>query len=172
MHKHAIIWFNGPSSREFLAMPKVLPEIGCNYIYRVRAVDHVVCYDWEMLKSVPAGPYQRWCRNGVKHPDFQEITYVMTEQPQQSGLLALHLAIKLGYEQVYVLGCDWGVSNKSIFEYDGKHPAPIKYSNSAKRVMNTLSQRIAIKIVHRSTPDVNVPLLSADRFLADLASLT
>lgn len=169
MSKHAIIWFNGPSSRELMHMPKTTTEIGCNHIYRLRPVDHVVCYDWEVLGSIPQGNYQRWCRNGIKHPDFEEITYVMTEQPQQSGLLAVHLAIKLRMDKVYILGCDWGITDKSIFRYDTLHPSPVKYNNNAKRLLKTLSQKINLVVVNRSIPDVDVPVLSTDRFLEDLA---
>jgi hypothetical protein len=153
-------------------IPKTTTEMGCNHIYRLRAVDHVVCYDWEVLGSIPQGNYQRWCRNGIKHPDFREITYVMTEQPQQSGLLCIHLAIIMGFKKAYILGCDWGISDKSIFRYNTLHPAPMKYSNSAKRLLTTLSQRISLVVVNRSTPDVAVPVLSCDRFLEVLSGAT
>jgi len=158
-----IVWFNGPSAEFFLqTLAKQQVEIGCNYIYRDRRVDHVCVYDWQMFDSIEDGPYQLWCRNGEKHPRFQEVSYSNRQQPHNSGTLALRLAINLGLDHVFVIGCDWGITNKSRYDY-GDRNSELKYTNSQKRLVERCQDEIDMTFITATPIDIDVPQASPDR---------
>ena len=41
----SIVWWNGPSVKQFYNIPPQECEIGCNFILDHRKVHHVCCYD-------------------------------------------------------------------------------------------------------------------------------
>ena len=139
-------------------------EIGCNHFHTHRQLDHLCVYDWQLFDSIPDLSCELWCRQGIKHPRFQEVPYVASEQAHNSGVLALHLASYLGLRRVYVLGCDWGLTHRSIFSY-GARDSELKYTNDQRKVMMRIAQKISIVVVNDQAPDVGVPVVSRDEFL-------
>ena len=165
-----IVWFNGPSATFFLhTLTKQHLEIGCNYIYRDRAVDHVVVYDWQMLKHIESGKHTLWCRNGIQDPRFQQVNYTAREQPHNSGVLALRLAVNLKLDHVFVLGCDWGLTNKSRYDYD-KRNSELKYTNSQKNLIKRMQDEIDMTFVNANKIDVDCRQVAPAKFLSSLNS--
>lgn len=122
-------------------------------------------YDWQMLDRVERGPFKLWCRSGIKHPDFTEVPYPLRLQPHNSGVLAIHLAIWLKWDHAYILGCDWGVSNSSVFDY-GDRASVLKYTNSQKWIVSELASLIDLVVVNDSDVDLKLDRVSIDSFLS------
>lgn len=160
-----IIWFNGPSQLDLVdRLPPQDQEIGCNHIYRNRSVDHVCVYDWQMLDKIALGPHQVWCRSGIKHPKFTEVPYPLRLQPHNSGVLALHLARHLKWDHAYIIGCDWGVSNHSAYDY-GDRNSVLKYTNSQKQIVEEISATLKLYVVNDNEVDLRVDRISVRSFL-------
>jgi len=159
----AVIWFNGPSHREWLHLPRALVEIGCNYFADVRPVDHICCYDDRMKASLTLRPdIQYWCRNGQRGQGWNEVTYVNTDNPENSGMMAIKLAINLGHQRIRVIGCDWGLERASVFESRYLNASPgKKYNNHSRKLLKSWSLRRDIKFIHHGPIDVPVPVISA-----------
>lgn len=163
-----IIWFNGPSQLDLRdRVPPQTHEIGCNHIYLHRPVQHVVCHDWQMMDSIPTGPYARWIRSGHKRSGWQEVPFPLTQQPHNSGVLAIHLAIHLKWTEAHIIGCDWGVSNSSVFDY-GLRNSERKYTNSQRRVISWARRYIALTSVNDNATDLPVDHVSVGSFLDSL----
>ena len=159
-----IIWFNGPSQLDLVdRLPPQDQEIGCNMISGRRSVDHVCVYDWQMLDKIAAGP-RLWCRNGIKHPRFTEVPYPLRLQPHNSGVLALHLARHLKWDHAYIIGCDWGVSNQSVYDY-GDRNSVLKYTNSQKHIVEEISATLKLCVVNDKPVDLRVDQIAIDNFL-------
>lgn len=157
MTSHNIVWFNGPSAGFFIhTLQKQHCEIGCNHIYRDRNVDHVVVFDQQMFQHIRRGSHTLWTKSGNKHPDFKEIGYPLRLQPHNSGVLALRLAINLKLEHVFVVGCDWGVSNVSRYDY-GARNSELKYTNGQKRIVREMNREIDITFVSANSDPIDVP---------------
>ena len=164
-----IVWFNGPSQNQLIdRIPIQHQEIGCNHIHRRRPVHHVVCYDWQMLDLIPPGAYTRWCRSGIYHPHYRQVPYTLRQQPHNSGVLALLLALHLGWDHCYLLGCDWGISNDSVFDY-GHRNSELKYTNSQRRVIHSIHPVCPITVVNDNAIDLELDRISIDTF-CDLVS--
>jgi len=157
----ALVWFNGPSSLQFLDLPRQPLEIGCNHFYDLRAVDHICCLDERMKHTIKQRPSVKyWCKFGYASPGWSEVSYVMAQQPETSGMLAVRLAINLGCHKIRIVGCDWGLDNASIFEGQYKNSRPgNKYNNDAKRILREWSRHRDIKFVHPGRPDVPLAVL-------------
>lgn len=160
-----IVWFNGPSQKELLFIPQQPVEIGCNYITQVRRVDHVVCYDAEVINNIEI-------EQGIKYHtrSFWAQPPVWNEIENDygcginSGLLAIILAKQLTKDNIYVIGCDWGLEKSSVFKYAHKTNGR-KYSNAMSDVLKELNKTNQIKIVNDRIPDVQVPVISKFEFL-------
>lgn len=148
-------------------LPQQQREIGCNRIYERRAVDHVCVFDPQMFPVVDTGPFQLWCRNGQSHPHYRQVPYALRLQPHNSGVMAIHLAIHLKWDHAYILGCDWGVSNVSTFDY-GRRNSVLKYTNSQKAIVRELKRSISLTVVNNAEVDLDCDRIPVDRFL-DLA---
>jgi len=144
-----LVFFNGPSLNDYLTLPKRFTEIGCNYIESIRSsVDHVVCYDPEMRSQIPQSQGKTyWCKNGHRSDTWREICYPMIDTPQCSGTLAVRLALQLGFSTIWVLGCDWGHSDQSVFQDRYRSQSAKKYSNSKVRQMDRWMRDKDIRIV-------------------------
>jgi hypothetical protein len=152
----ALVWFNGPSARNFINLPRQEIEIGCNHFADLRLVDHICCLDERMKSTITRREsIKYWCKNGYRSAGWDEVTYVMSEQPENSGMLAIKLAINLGCTNIRIVGCDWGLDNSSMFEtlYDNPKPGK-KYNNESKRVLREWSKHRDIKFIHPGLPDV------------------
>ena len=147
MIKTCIVWFNGPSAKELhKTLPKKYIEFGCNFIRRDRAVDHVCVHDPITKPLIDIEDNVKyWARNGQKDKTFDEVVYPMSEQPENSGMLALYVALKLGFKKIYIIGCDWGITNKSVYQY--KRQSELKYSNSQCRLLERWDKEPGVEII-------------------------
>lgn len=159
-----MVWFNGPSVRQFLDMPRQSLEIGCNFIEQHRDVDHVCAYDRPVIdRLTKRGLNQHvnyWTR---RHYSTEHFKMVPIERfgfrhgaGFDSGTLALSLALTFGCESVTLLGFDWHITNDSI--YDPKYTwrngqRPIKFTLAKKKFIEDLGKEIEIKIVHDTVRD-------------------
>lgn len=158
-----IVWFNGLSQRQLIDIPKRGFEIGCNYIRRVRPVDFVVAYDPDVINKIER-------EEGIVYytrPDFAvgDQWLKIGEQPIQglnSGCLAVLLATKLTYKRIYIVGCDWGLNLKTVFDY-GKGETR-KYNNQQKKFIRQLAQEHDIVVVNDQKVDVPVEIISSAEF--------
>jgi hypothetical protein len=156
----ALVWFNGPSQTRWLDLPRFPLEIGCNFFADVRSVDHICCFDWRMKSLITQKPgITYWCRNGHRGPNWEEVTYPMNAAPENSGMMAIRLAMNLGCRSIRVLGCDWGVSDHSVFE--SRYPNPVpgrKYDNQSLYLLREWKRSVDITFV--SDAQIDVPFLS------------
>jgi hypothetical protein len=102
-----------------------------------------------------------WCQNGQRSQGWQEVTYTNIENPENSGMMAIKLAINLGYSNIRVVGCDWGVRDESVFEsrYDNLNPGK-KYDNHSLSLLRQWAKFADIKFLSKHPIDVPVPLVS------------
>ena len=164
----AIVWFNGPSRDQFLNIKKQPIEIGCNYILRDRDVHHVVCYDWQMLDKIEKDDaHTYWCRDGMaaQYPGWKEIPAPFQRRPEQSGTLAVTLAVDiLKVTDICIVGLDWGISTQSVYDYGAGRNGTKKHTVGQVRILQKLAERADIKIVADKTRDCNLPHISHEEF--------
>lgn len=143
------------------------PVIGCNFMYQHRALDHLCVFDTQMLDQIDQDHQnlldcRLWSAMSRHAPGFEELCWPLAEQPHNSGMMAVRLAIHLGFKDVLIWGCDWGLSDESIFDY-GVRNSTLKYTNSQRRLMRLLAERVRIRCVHDHKIDVPVEVITADR---------
>jgi len=159
-----IVWFNGPSRQKLIDKFPIQPhEIGCNHIRRDRAVQHVCVFDKILFKEIPH-------EKGVHyytHPAWAKQPWIPVEHPRahplNSGTLAILLANKLCADPIYILGCDWGITRDSVYDYQRKEQT--KYGNLCKKVFNIIAQEHTVTVVHDAKPDVDQHIITTSQFL-------
>ena len=158
-----IVWFNGLSQKPLLDIPKRGFEIGCNYIRRIRPVDFVVAYDPDVINKIEREEnivyYTRphYATAGEWHRIGDD-----NLQGLNSGCLAVLLATKLTHKRIYILGCDWGLNLKTVFDY-GKGEQR-KYNNQQKKFIKQLAQEHEIVVVNDNKVDVPVEIITSTEF--------
>jgi len=161
----SIVWFNGPSQETLIrSLPPQDCEIGCNYIQTRRAVHYVCAYDKAVVDSIQRDPTIGYYTR-IEHahlPYWKGITDPCVSGIN-SGLLAVIMATQLSADPIYIIGCDWGLSDASVFVYE--HTSDRKYNNSMRAVLKKLAVRNPTYVVHDKNPDVPVPVLSNTQFL-------
>jgi len=169
-----LVFFNGPSVTQFHQLPKRFTEIGCNFIQRHRAVDHVCCFDHQMKPQVSVTPPAiYYCRNGHRGGGWGEVVWSSHESVQNSGMMAVRLAIHLRFQRIWVLGCDWGSTTISIYDdiYHGdkalpRAPGRRKFTNGALRQMEEWMTKRGVQIVSDRQEPFRLPVVSVTDFLA------
>ena len=114
----SLIFFNSPSLLPKLPkIPKSPIEIGCNYFAELRSVHHICAYDPQTARRIPIQPgITYWTRNGHRKDDWREVCSTAVHSPQDSGTMAIMLAINLGIQEMYILGCGWAGETVSLFD--------------------------------------------------------
>jgi len=154
-----VVFFNGPSVRQFLNMPRQRLEIGCNFIEQHRAVHHVCAYDQQVIQRLnrQLNPnVQYWTRRSFSDGTWRLVPAEMRVGEFRhhvgfcSGTLALALAHHMGCDHVYLLGCDWQVTNASVFDdrYHWRQHQPNKTSRHKLKFLHTLGDLMRITVVH------------------------
>ena len=166
--KATIVWLNGPSRQDLLtAFPLQENEIGCNFIRRDRAVGNVVSFDQGMVKAntphIEQG-VKYYTRDAYQKPPWILVPQWKSVDPQNSGMMALLLATQISKDPIYILGLDWGITNKSVYEYKGG-PSERKYTLGCKRQLKILSETHKITVVNDGVPDVDIPVIGKKAFL-------
>lgn len=110
----------------------VYEEFGCNFMYEWRSVDHTVCYDHQVIRRIPiTAPTRLWCKRSHTRPHWHPVPQPFINQHvSDSGLLAVDLAMSMGSEMTWIVGCDWAVTDASIQDqsYDFRGYQPAKYT--------------------------------------------
>jgi len=140
----SIVFFSGPSA---INLVDVIPyghftEIGCNHFDDFRSVDHIVAYDRPMVQSIQPKPNcQYWTQGKWLRSGWHQVTHKNPHQGD-SGQLAVALAQQLDSEKIYIIGCDWGVSDASIQQhhYAFRGWRPPKYTNIKDKWLSQLDQ--------------------------------
>lgn len=164
----AIVWFNGPSVRQFLDIPRQPLEIGCNFIEQHREVDHVCAFDQQCVDLIEPQPdvnywTRRRCENAhFRTPDTKQAYY-------DSGTLALRIAEQVA-DRICVLGCDWGESNGSIYDarYKWRDHQPGKQTKEKLKIIHCIAQERDLVFVHerhKSYFGAEVKWIGPKRFL-------
>ena len=158
--KEAVVWFNGPSVRQFLDIPRQPLEIGCNFIEQHRQVHHVCAFDLPVMRSIEAaGPdpaVSYWTRRKFGTPTFKTFDSPIRYKGHIgvsgfcSGTLALALALSLGATQIDLIGCDWSITNESVYDsdYTWRDRQPNKTSKDKFKILNAVSEMTRVRIVH------------------------
>ena len=157
---HCLVWFNGPSALNLhTIIPPQPQEIGCNYIRQHRLVNRVVVFDRALRPTIAIEPGVEYygCNGQRELPTWQEVHYTTLDQPHNSGLLAVKLAMNLKFSTIYILGCDWGHSNQSIFDAQYKNTQPIdKMTNSAKQLLERWNRQHSIVLVGDNPANIRI----------------
>ena len=161
----ATVFWNGPSVKQFYNIKPQELEIGCNFILDHRKVNHVCCYDQPVMKIIEKAPLkdvQYWTRrqfggpfwtafkSNINHKKFRNIAGYC------SGTLALVLAVHLGAKKIDLLGCDWSLTNASVYDkkYTWRAFQPNKTSKDKFKLFCILSELVDIRIVHDDARDI------------------
>ena len=168
-----LVFFNGPSVTQFYTLPRKITEIGCNFIQQHRPMDHVCCFDHQMKTKITlTPPALYYCRNGHRGGGWGEVTWSSHETIQNSGMMAIRLAITLRFKRIWVLGCDWGTTTLSV--YDSLYhkdpslpqaPGRKKYTNSSLRQMDEWMEKRGVLVVTDHRSPFRKPVISVATFL-------
>jgi hypothetical protein len=145
----AVVFFNGPSVRQFLDIPRQPLEIGCNFIEQHRDVDHVCAFDQQCVDLIQPQPGVRyWTRSRCRTETWQDVKSGVPYY--DSGTLALVVASQVCDGRIYVVGCDWGESNGSIYDrlYTWRRHQPGKQSTEKVRIIQRLAREHELVFVH------------------------
>lgn len=158
--KTATVFFNGPSVRQFLDIPRQSLEIGCNFIEQHRAVDHVCAYDRPVIESLTRRGLTQgvgyWTRTQHQRAPWRTVGAHTTSGTWRhhtgfcSGTLALALAVQLRVERIVLLGLDWQETNASIFDhrYEWRANQPIKHNRHKQDFLQHISEMTQLDVVH------------------------
>ena len=159
-----IIWFNHPDVKPLAKqLPRQPVEIGCNFFYWIRPVHHICAYDHVMRDRITEDTkdtknffFTFWTRNGHRTKQFDEVVTPLRLAPQDSGTLAVYLAIRyLKAKQVTIVGCGWHKPDtSSLFD------AHYTHRKDASKVSNP-----KIKLLRTYQDEFKTPI----RFVADEA---
>lgn len=156
-----LVWFNSPLIKDLVSLvPKQPNEIGCNHLYTLRSVDNCVAYDPRTRDQIdqdiksPKSPKtpnlpKFWTRNGCKTDLFDEVVTPNRLQPQDSGTLAIALAIfYLKAKDITVLGCGWHTKDtKSLFDHRYTHKKWFEKGNNSKlQLLRTYQKEFGVRI--------------------------
>ena len=157
------IWFNHPDVKNLaITLPKTGVELGCNWFYTIRPqIDHVVSYDPNTRDQITADTkdtkntfYTFWTKNGHRTDQFQEVCYPARVRPEDSGTLAVYLAIKyLKAKEILILGCGWGkASTESLFDHRYTHrKTASKVSNPKLKLLRLYQDEFKVPITFAAT---------------------
>lgn len=169
---HCLVWFNGPTSLDLHnKIPPQPQEIGCNYILQHRAVNHVVAMDRALRPSITIQPNVQYygCNGHKQLPHWQEVLYTTLDQPQNSGLLAVRLAMNLKFKPIYVLGCDWGANDQSIFDAKyGNQRRISKMTNPGRKLLERWGREHDIVLVGSNPALIRIQNISVPDLLTRL----
>ena len=174
----AIVWFNGPSVKQFYNIPPHPLEVGCNFILDHRKVHHVCCYDqpaMKILEKAPLKDVKYWTRRNFKTALWDTFNSGITYKRYRnimgfcSGTLALTLAVHLGAKKIYLLGCDWSLTNASVYDkqYTWRRHQPNKTSKDKFQLLEVVSEIVELVIVHNNKRELGpkVKWLSPAEFM-------
>jgi len=152
-----IVWWNGPSFRHTMHIPPQEMEIGCNFIQNHRPVRHVCAFDRQCVERIKNKPDVKfWTRASVVNDRYPHFKHLQSETNYyDSGTLALAVAMKHCVGPVYLVGCDWGETNSSIYDklYTWRAQRPGKQTTAKCKLIEHMSKQIELIFVHDRPKD-------------------
>ena len=168
-----IIWFNGPSRDKLInTLPRQSVEIGCNYIQEVRDVDHVCAFDIKVVEDIKIKSNTQYhTRPEGQFPGWKIIDNAFTSGGN-SGLIACCLASMIATDKIYIIGCDWGLTDNSSDDHIYQKGPMRKYTNNIKKSMSVILKGMEVWIVNDLEPDVPFNIISTNKFLSTINNST
>ena len=168
-----LIWFIGPSRDKLIdQLPRQSIEIGCNYIESIRPVDHVCAFDIDVVAKIKCHKNVEYhTRPQATQPGWNIITDTITDGGN-SGVLACYVASQLPKEPIYIIGCDWGLTDDSSDDHIYRSGPKRKYTNNIKRSVARILNGTEVWIVNNRKPDVPFNVISTDDFLSKINNNT
>lgn len=180
-----LIWFNSPAIKDLVRkVPKQPNEIGCNFIFTERSVDHCCVFDARTRDQIdqefkapnppktPKAPNCKfWTRNGLRNERFTEVITPNRLAPQDSGTLAVALAIfYLKAKSIEIIGCGWH-KNDTASLFDGHYTHNKRFekgSNTKIQLLRTYQQEFGVPIsfVSDAVVDTKFGLVSVEDVLS------
>jgi hypothetical protein len=165
-----LVWFNGESAELFHKwLPPQNLEVGTNFIQEKRPV-HVVCaYDIPIIKQIKLDPTtEYYTRPDGQSPGWKVLTDLRLGGTN-SGMLAVYVALQKSSGPIYILGCDWGLNDQSIFDQRYGHTqTKTKYNNGMKRTLKSICQNRLVYVINNNKVDTPLPVMSVDNFLLQI----
>ena len=147
-------------------------EIGCNYIEKIRPVDHVCAFDIDVALKLKLKPnIQYHTRPQSTLPGWNIINDTRTDGGN-SGVLACLVASQLPKQPIYIIGCDWGLTDDSSDDRIYKKGPRRKYTNNIKKATASILNGTEVWIVNNRKPDVPFNIISVDDFLSKINNNT
>lgn len=162
-----ICWFNGPSAHNLIhTLPRQDVEVGCNHIEQIRPMDAVCAFDVEVVAQLPRTPNtQYYTRAAAQQPNWNIIVNDIVSGGN-SGILACWVAAnRFPRDTIYIIGCDWGITDHSQFDHIYQKGATRKYTNNSKKKIARLFNGHQAFVVNDGWPDVPLPIISEKQFL-------
>jgi len=145
-------------------------EIGCNYIQQIRPVDAVCAFDIEVVQNTRTEPSTLYYTRADAHMAGWRLVDNHIVSGANSGILACWVAVnEFNYDgDIYIIGCDWGLTDHSRFDTVYGKGATRKYNNNSKKKMQRLFERHSVFVVNDQTPDVSLPVITQRQFLRQI----
>lgn len=165
--QHMIIWFNGPSQTQLATtLPRQSIEIGCNYIEQTRPVDAVAAFDIDVVQQIKTNPTTQYYTRADAHLANWQLVDNHIVSGANSGILACWIAVNCFPKQkIYIIGCDWGLTDDSSFDHIYQKGPRRKYTNHSRKKIQMLFKHHDVEVVHDQQPDVPLPIITEDHFL-------
>jgi len=164
-----LIWFNSQNIEDIAhTLPKQPCEVGCNYFYKIRPVEHIVSFDPytrdlisqdianTKISYVPKNTF--WTKIKKKKEMWREVSYPLRLQPQDSGTLAVIMAIRyLSAKEIKIVGCDWHRhATSSLFDHLYTHNKRFEKGSNAKlSLLREYQRTFNVKITFVGTEPVD-----------------
>ena len=161
----ATVFFNGPSVQRFYHIRPQPMEIGCNFILDHRPVHHVCAYDQPTINSIGADTLpgvRYWTRRTYAAGAWRTFQSTITHKRHHhvmgycSGTMAMVLALQLGATAITLLGCDWTITNNSIYDnkYTWRAFPPTKHNKEKFKLFAMLSELVPVTVVHDTPREI------------------
>lgn len=122
---------------------------GCNAVYRNYSPDYLIAVDSEMIKEITQHNYQNthsvWTNPHKDTNDIEGINFFNPNLGWSSGPTALNMAVEKGFEEIYVLGFDFGGIDgkfnnvyKDTQNYRSSSDSPTFYGNWVNQIKTIL----------------------------------
>jgi len=177
-----LVWFNSPIVSEHLHIPKQPVEIGCNHLYQKRNLTYCCAYDPRTRDQITKDLNTKnteitkntkpifYTRNGAKSELFNEVNTPNRLQPEDSGTLAIALAIfYLKAKTINIIGCGWHLDETdSLFDNQYTHKKIYnKGSNRKLQLLRTYQKEfnVAINFISNKPVDTYLGWSSFEEFL-------
>jgi len=175
----ATVWWNGPSVKQFYDIPQQNLEIGCNFILDNRKVHHVCVYDRPVMIQIEKNPnpdVKYWTRRNLGTSIFNTFESQIKYKHYRgisgfcSGTLALAVAVQMGATELDLLGCDWSLTNASMYDkqYTWRKFQPNKTSKDKFKFLQIISEMVQLNIVHHKPREwgANIQWMTPEDYLA------